>query len=97
MTTKLQVRTAHAAVALDPADPTEVGPFRLAGRLGAGGMGTVFLATGPDGLPAAVKMLHPHLLRNPEFLSRFRREAELAGQVSARCTAAVLAQDLDVR
>ncbi|NUP23346.1 MAG: protein kinase, partial [Streptomyces sp.] len=38
-------------------DPAAVGPYRLAGRLGAGGHGVVYLARGRDGGPVAVKVL----------------------------------------
>jgi hypothetical protein len=45
--------------ALGPADPVQVGPYRLVGRLGEGGMGRVFLARSPGGRPVAVKMVRP--------------------------------------
>jgi len=42
-------------------DPAGVGPYRLVGRLGTGGMGTVFAGLGRSGGRAAVKMIHPEL------------------------------------
>ena len=47
--------------------------------LGAGGMGSVYLATHPR-LPReeALKVLPPDLTTDPEFRARFEREAELA-------------------
>ena len=46
---------------LGPEDPRRVGRFRCVGVLGAGGMGRVLLAFGPDGRAVAVKIVHPHL------------------------------------
>jgi Predicted Ser/Thr protein kinase len=43
-------------LALRETDPREVGVYRLLGRLGEGGQGVVFLAEGPTGSPAAVKL-----------------------------------------
>jgi serine/threonine kinase PknH len=42
-------------------DPAEVAGCRLRGRLGAGGMGRVYLAFTPGGRPVAVKVLRPEL------------------------------------
>ncbi|GIH99717.1 serine/threonine-protein kinase [Planobispora takensis] len=76
-------------IALDPADPVELGPYRVAGRLGKGGMGTVYLAEGPAG-PVALKVINPHLAADPEFVARFRGEVAAARRVSRFCTAPVL-------
>ncbi|MDF5757865.1 serine/threonine-protein kinase [Spongiactinospora sp. TRM90649] len=83
-----------SVLGLDPRDPPELGPYRLAGRLGMGGMGTVFLAEGPQG-PVAVKMINPHLARDQEFVARFRREVDAARRVRRFCTAPVLDARLD--
>lgn len=64
-------------------DPRQVSVFRLHSRLGAGGMGRVYLATSPGGRAVAVKVVHPELARDPEFTRRFRREVEAAS--SRRC------------
>ncbi|MBG0814895.1 serine/threonine-protein kinase [Planomonospora sp. ID82291] len=55
-------------------DPEDIGPYRLLRRLGAGGMGTVYLASAPDGRPVAVKVVHEHLAERSDFRLRFARE-----------------------
>ena len=82
------------AAALSPSDPRQVGRYRLVGRLGSGGMGTVYLAEDPSGQRVAVKLVRPELARIPEFRARFKREADSARRVARFCTAAVL--DVDV-
>ncbi|WP_051301237.1 serine/threonine-protein kinase [Actinomadura rifamycini] len=77
---------------LEPADPRVVGGHPLLGRLGSGGMGTVYLGTDPDsGGRVAVKTIHPHLARDPSYRRRFKDEAYLASRVASFCTARVLA------
>ncbi|WP_051712584.1 serine/threonine-protein kinase [Spirillospora albida] len=77
---------------LDPADPRMVGGHRLLGRLGSGGMGTVYLGADPvSGNRVAVKTIHPHLAGDPMYRQRFRDEAVLASRVASFCTARVLA------
>jgi serine/threonine protein kinase len=71
-------------------DPQRVGDFRLQARLGAGGMGRVYLGYSPGGRPVAVKVVHPELARDPEFMQRFRREVAAAQAVSGAYTAAVV-------
>jgi serine/threonine protein kinase len=71
-------------------DPRQVGGFRLQARLGAGGMGRVYLGYSPGGRPVAVKVVHPELARDPEFMQRFRREVSAAQAVSDAYTAAVV-------
>jgi predicted Ser/Thr protein kinase len=77
------------------ADPRELGGYRLLGRLGAGGMGVVFLARAADGRQVAVKMVHAHLAGDGEFRERFRSEVRRARQVPSFCTAEVLDADPD--
>lgn len=57
--------------------------YRIERVLGAGGMGTVYLARSRD-LPRydAVKVLSPELSRDPDFRARFLREAEVAAGLS---------------
>ncbi|WP_051105726.1 PASTA domain-containing protein [Parafrankia discariae] len=79
-----------AAAPLQPDDPSELGRYRVLGRLGEGGMGTVFLGTAPDGRPVAIKMIRAEVAGVPTFHARFRREAELARRVARFCTAELL-------
>ncbi|MFJ6069842.1 LamG-like jellyroll fold domain-containing protein [Streptomyces sp. NPDC093065] len=81
--------------ALEPDDPRSVGEYRLLGRLGAGGMGRVFLGRSPGGRLVAVKVVHAELLRRPEFRDRFRREVQAARAVSGAFTAPVIDADPD--
>ncbi|WP_260474477.1 serine/threonine-protein kinase, partial [Streptomyces sp. WAC 04229] len=81
--------------ALEPDDPRSVGEYRLLSRLGAGGMGRVFLGRSPGGRLVAVKVVHPELLRRPEFRDRFRREVQAARMVSGAFTAPVVDADPD--
>ena len=88
-------RPAAKVAALVPGDPTSIGPYRLLGRLGEGGMGTVYLAADPKGRRVAVKVVRSHLAADPEFARRFRREIDGARQVPPFCTAEVLDADPD--
>jgi eukaryotic-like serine/threonine-protein kinase len=76
-------------------DPVYVGGFRLRARLGAGGMGRVYLGTSAGGRAVAVKVVRPELARDTEFIRRFRHEVAAAQQVSGAFTAPVIAADLD--
>jgi serine/threonine protein kinase len=72
---------------LTAADPRVIGEFRLRARLGAGGMGQVFLATSPGGRMVAVKVIRAELARDEEFVRRFRAEVDAARRVSGLYTA----------
>src|SRR3954469_7740194 len=74
-------------------DPTTVGPYRLLGRLGHGGMGPVDLGRSAGGRTVAVKIVHPHFALDEEFRARFRREVEAARKVGGAWTAPVLDAD----
>ena len=76
-----------------PEDPHRLGPFALTARLGSGGMGVVYLGRHDDGRPAAVKVVHPHLIGDPDFRSRFDREIALAHRVDAPWSARVIDAD----
>jgi serine/threonine protein kinase len=76
-------------------DPGQLGPFRLLGRLGAGGMGQVYLGCDDSGRWVAVKVIHDAHLGIAEFRQRFAREVQIAGQVRAPWTVALVAADPD--
>ncbi|MFF4061779.1 serine/threonine-protein kinase [Streptomyces sp. NPDC001668] len=74
-------------------EPTSVGPYRLLGRLGSGGMGRVYLGRSAGGRTVAVKIVHPHFALDEEFRARFRREVDAARRVGGAWTAPVLDAD----
>ena len=74
-------------------DPAEVGRYRLRARLGAGGMGRVYLASTPAGRPVAVKVVRPELSEDQDFRARFRHEIEAARRVHGLYTAQLLDAD----
>src|SRR5690606_17430491 len=76
-----------------PGDPERVGPYRLVGRLGAGGMGQVFLARSPGGRPVVVKVILPEYASDAEYRARFAREVEAARRVGGFHTAQVVDAD----
>ncbi|MFI7341721.1 WD40 repeat domain-containing serine/threonine protein kinase [Streptomyces sp. NPDC050085] len=79
--------------ALKPDDPQWVGPYRIEGRLGEGGMGSVFLGTSPGGRKVAVKLIKRELAAAPQFRQRFAREVEAARRVGGFHTAQVVDAD----
>ncbi|PAU50576.1 serine/threonine-protein kinase, partial [Streptomyces albireticuli] len=79
--------------ALGPDDPQWVGPYRLDGRLGEGGMGSVFLGTSPGGRKVAVKLIKRELAATPQFRQRFAREVDAARRVGGFHTAQVVDAD----
>jgi eukaryotic-like serine/threonine-protein kinase len=74
-------------------DPAQVGSYRLTARLGAGGMGVVYLATAGNGSPVAVKVLRPELSGDTEFRTRFSREVVALTRVKGVCTVRVIEAD----
>jgi serine/threonine protein kinase len=75
-------------------DPQSVGPYRLLGRLRAGGMGQVFLGRSAGGRLVAVKVIRPELAGEPGFRARFAREVAAARTVSGLFTAPVADADV---
>ncbi|MEU3276032.1 serine/threonine-protein kinase [Streptomyces antibioticus] len=76
-------------------DPHEVAGYRLAARLGAGGMGRVYLSHTPGGRPVALKVVRPELADDPDFRRRFGREIKAARRVRGAYTAELLDADPD--
>ena len=75
-------------------DPQSMGPYRLLGRLGAGGMGQVFLGRSAGGRLVAVKVIRPELAGEPGFRARFAREVAAARTVCGLFTAPVADADV---
>lgn len=80
---------------LRPTDPERLGPYRPVARLGAGGMGEVFLAKDDRQRTVAVKVIRPELASGKAFRDRFRREVDAARAVSGTYTASVVDADPD--
>jgi Protein kinase domain len=84
-----------AVAPLVPADPRAVGGYRIEGRLGAGGMGTVYLARAEAGRPVALKVIRAEFASDRGFLARFGGEVAAARRVARFCTAQVLDSGVD--
>ncbi|MFD6172574.1 serine/threonine-protein kinase [Streptomyces coeruleorubidus] len=88
----------HATEVFQPLradDPPMVAGYRLAARLGAGGMGRVYLSHTRGGRPVALKVVRPELADDPAFRRRFRREVEAARRVRGAYTAELIDADAD--
>ncbi|HEY8481453.1 MAG TPA: serine/threonine-protein kinase [Spirillospora sp.] len=91
----MTTHTGENGEALRPGDPEMLGPYRLVGRLGRGGMGTVYLGEDGTGRRVAVKVINRELAGESAFRERFRREVTAARQVRRFCTAPVIDAELD--
>uniref|UniRef100_A0AAU3GN24 Bifunctional serine/threonine-protein kinase/ABC transporter substrate-binding protein n=1 Tax=Streptomyces sp. NBC_01401 TaxID=2903854 RepID=A0AAU3GN24_9ACTN len=78
-------------------DPRAIGEYRTLVRLGAGGMGVVYLARSPGGALAAVKVIRAEHADDPGFRARFRREAEAARRVTGPWVVPVTGADTEAR
>ncbi|MBQ0913916.1 serine/threonine-protein kinase [Streptomyces sp. RM99] len=87
--------TAEVFQPLQDDDPRAVGGYRLAARLGAGGMGRVYLSHTPGGRPVAVKVVRSELADDPTFRRRFGREVTSARKVKGAYTAELIDADAD--
>ncbi|MEU1008292.1 serine/threonine-protein kinase [Streptomyces sp. NPDC005890] len=76
-------------------DPPVVAGYRLAARLGAGGMGRVYLSHTQGGRPVALKVVRPELADDPDFRRRFGREIKAARRVRGAYTAELIDADAD--
>ncbi|MFD7639019.1 serine/threonine-protein kinase, partial [Kitasatospora sp. NPDC059795] len=76
-------------------DPRIVGPYRLHRRLGAGGMGVVFLGSDRKGQRVALKLIRAELAEDAEFRTRFAREIAAASRIRGACTARVMGSDIE--
>ncbi|MFH0518669.1 PQQ-binding-like beta-propeller repeat protein [Streptomyces sp. M41] len=76
-------------------DRRVIGGYVLEGRLGMGGMGTVYLGRSPSGRQVAVKVIHQQFVGDPKFTARFRQEVAAARRVSGAFTAPVVDADPD--
>ncbi|MER7753470.1 serine/threonine-protein kinase [Kitasatospora sp. NPDC097643] len=76
-------------------DPSEVGGYRLYARLGAGGMGRVYLSYTRGGRPVALKVVRPELAEDPEFRRRFAQEVASAQLIHGLYTAQVVDAGVD--
>ncbi|WP_051945109.1 serine/threonine-protein kinase [Streptacidiphilus rugosus] len=81
--------------ALEGGDPEQLGGYRLLARLGAGGMGRVYLARSRGGRRVALKVIRPELADDPDFRARFAREVAAARVVGGAFTVAVLDADTE--
>jgi predicted Ser/Thr protein kinase len=79
----------------DRGETARLGAYELLGRLGEGGMGTVYLARDAAGRKVAVKVIRAELSHDERFRRRFRSEVTRARQVPPFCTAEVLDADPD--
>jgi serine/threonine protein kinase len=78
---------------LTDGDPRQLGGYRLLFRLGAGGMGQVYLARSGGGRYVALKMIHPGLASAPGFRERFAREIRVSQAVDGAGTVPVVGAD----
>ncbi|MEU6309371.1 serine/threonine-protein kinase [Streptomyces sp. NPDC047014] len=86
-----------APAGLSAEDPHEIGGYRLHARLGAGGMGVVYLAYTPGGRPIALKVVRAEFAADPEFRERFAREVASARRIHGLFTAQVVDFGVDAR
>ncbi|MGW4568440.1 protein kinase domain-containing protein [Streptomyces sp. NPDC004561] len=75
---------------LESTDPAAIGGYPLLARLGAGGMGQVYLSRTPTGRPLALKTVRPDLAAAPDFETRFSREIRTSDRVRSPWTVSVV-------
>ncbi|MEU5403161.1 bifunctional serine/threonine-protein kinase/ABC transporter substrate-binding protein [Streptomyces sp. NPDC005963] len=82
---------------LKTGDPSSIAGYRLLGRLGAGGMGVVYLGRSERGTLAAIKVIRAEHATDPGFRARFRRETETARRITGRWVVRVVGADAEAR
>jgi serine/threonine protein kinase len=80
---------------LAPDDPRTVAGYQIKAKLGAGGMGKVYLSYTPGGRPVAIKVIRPDFAQDPEFRRRFKQEVQAAQRVQGLFTAPVIDCDTE--
>ncbi|MFD6991039.1 protein kinase [Streptomyces sp. NPDC059943] len=80
---------------LRPQDPARIGVWQILARLGAGGMGQVYLGRSPGGRLVAVKVIRDEISDHPESMARFRREAATMEAVRSPYAAQLIEASLD--
>ncbi|MFF4230562.1 protein kinase [Streptomyces sp. NPDC001820] len=91
---------AHQGTVFQPLgeeDPQHVAGYKLAARLGAGGMGKVYLSYTPGGRPIAIKVIRPDFAQDAEFRRRFAQEVQAAQRVQGLYTAPVIDADPEAK
>ncbi|NNN35641.1 serine/threonine protein kinase, partial [Streptomyces sp. S3(2020)] len=78
---------------LRTSDPAKLADYRLLGRLGAGGMGVVYLARSVGGTLVALKVIQAEYAEDGDFRERFRREAETARRMTSPWVASLVDAD----
>ncbi|MGW4637940.1 serine/threonine-protein kinase, partial [Sphaerisporangium sp. NPDC004334] len=71
-------------------EPGRFGDYRVLGRIGQGGQGTVYLAESSAGDRVAIKVLHAYQAMDPDAERRFLREVATARRVATFSTARVI-------
>src|SRR5690606_2941063 len=80
-------RTPADVEPLRPEDPAEIGGYPVVARIGAGGMGQVYLGLTAGGRHVALKVVRADF-DGPQALARFRREVATVERVRSRFAAA---------